>query len=976
MESRVTAANLGQPLVTAVQLALVDLLRSWNVKPFSVVGHSSGEIAAAYAASILSYDSAMAVAYWRGEHVRRLRSNYSQNDGAMMAVSLSESSAQSHISQNSAWSGKISIACSNSPANVTLSGDTKAIIEMQSFLDDRGISARLLNVDTAYHSHHMQKVSNNYLTSIKNISSTETSSRTSFFSSVTATELSWKDIRPSYWVENLVSRVRFYEALQEMCHGCRDPGTEGEGPDILIEIGPHAALATPIKQTLQTSKLASTGVIYLPSLKRNEDATLSIHRLVSQLWCLGVPLDLELLRAPGLPARPKPLTDLPPYPWDRSIEHWSEPRMSKEYRNRPHPRHDLLGVRSIDFDPILPKWRNNLRLSEVPWLRNHIIESQIIYPAAAYLAMIIEAVRQTVIDCFGSDMILHSIRFRDVTIERAIILHDESDGVEVLTTLHPLEDSAKDPSTTEYTFRIRSFDEQQEFVDHCLGRTVVHFGIQQQTRADGPAEEILPERSVPVPQLKQLDKEAIYEDFARRNIQYRGNFASISRLATNDESAMAVVDPPTLKKIHSMGSTVSAFVHPTILDGCFQVLLALTLGSKHVRRTPLLNLIHELDIPDMALMSTSGQLQIHAQICSTISPTSLYCNGNFEAWSNVDSNRRRPLITGTGIYIAAISRLETNAYGTRPHIYRNISILDIDHLEPLKVKQICCAEISKPGKPVKEELESFETLSLYLVQRAFQILGSSSYLAEGQKHLRHLWDWMGTLVQQSAKSQHPNYASWDEAEVERLVHKVQDFGDEGKMLVRMGYKLPAILNGTAQPLPLMLEDDLLSSFYHNDSLSRCYIQMGKYLQFLGLRNPRMTILEIGAGTGGTTVSVLQSLSRPRAEDGFMFESYDFTDISSGFFDKAQSLLLRWKGSVYYKRLDIEKQPSTQGFTPGHYDLVIASNVLHATRNIDNTIRNVRELLKPGGKFVLLEITKLQAHLNVSFGGLPGWWAGT
>ena len=78
----------------------------------------------------------------------------------------------------------------------------------------------------------------------------------------------------------------------------------------------------------------------------------------------------------------------------------------------------------------------------------------------------------------------------------------------------------------------------------------------------------------------------------------------------------------------------------------------------------------------------------------------------------------------------------------------------------------------------------------------------------------------------------------------------------------------------------------------------------------------------------------------------------------------------------YKKLDIGKRPLTQGFTPGRYDLVIASNILHATSDIENTIRNVRELLKPGGRFVLLEITKLQAHLNVSFGGLPGWWAGT
>ena len=935
------------------------------------MGHSSGEIAAAYAAGILSFESAIAVAYWRGEYASRVRSNCAQYNGSMMAVPLSESDAREHLNQNVAWKKKIVIACSNSPSSVTLSGDSTAMVEAQKYFETREISARLLKVDTAYHSHHMERISGDYFSSIKDISPIATSSQTSFFSSVTATQLCWKDIRPSYWTQNLVSKVRFHEALQEMCHKCRREDSEGKGLDILIEVGPHAALATPIRQTLQASGAANAEITYLPTFKRKEDAVLSIHRMASQLWSSGTALDLGLLRAPGLPVRPKPLTDLPRYQWDRSMEHWSEPRISKEYRNRPHPRHELLGSRSIDFDPILPRWRNNLRLSEVPWLRDHVVESQIIYPAAAFLAMAIEAARQTVLDRFGADVMLHSIGFRDVAIDRALILQEDSDGVEVVTTLQPLEDCIKDRFTTQYSFRIRSFDQQAELTDHCRGSMVVNHGSQLPTRTLGIANDILQEK--PISQPRAVEKEAIYENFLQKSIQYRGAFATIAHISTANDSAIALVDPPEFVRSRTNDSIASASVHPTVLDGCFQVLLALSLGSKHARRPPLLNFIQALDIPNIGLMSTGDQLQIKAQ---KVSAGPLTTNGRFMAWSNKEPMEQSPFISGAGIHITATSHLENDITATSAQIYRNDFIPDIDLLEPSKVEDICRAGVSEPKKSAKEELKAFETLSLFFVQRASHELGSNAGLAKELDHLRHLWNWMTTFIGQNAHSEHPDYESWDEFEVARLMHKVQGYGDEGKMLVRMGHHLPAILNGTAQPLPLMLEDDLLSSFYHNDSLSRCYTQMGKYLGLLGLKTPRMTVLEIGAGTGGTTVSVLEALSRTRTEDGFMFESYDFTDISSGFFDKAQSLLERWKGYVNYKRLDIEKRPSTQGFAPGTYDLVIASNVLHATRNIENTIKNVRELLRPGGKFVLLEITKLQAHLNVSFGGLPGWWAGT
>ena len=118
--------------------------------------------------------------------------------------------------------------------------------------------------------------------------------------------------------------------------------------------------------------------------------------------------------------------------------------------------------------------------------------------------------------------------------------------------------------------------------------------------------------------------------------------------------------------------------------------------------------------------------------------------------------------------------------------------------------------------------------------------------------------------------------------------------------------------------------------------------------------------------------MLQTLTQDRRS---FFAEYDFTDISPGFFEPAKSLLEEWFAKLVFKTLDIEQDPSSQGFAEESIDLVIAANVLHATKNIKDTIRNTRRLLKPGGRLALIETTRLRPAWNLVFGTLPGWWNG-
>lgn len=198
-------------------------------------------------------------------------------------------------------------------------------------------------------------------------------------------------------------------------------------------------------------------------------------------------------------------------------------------------------------------------------------------------------------------------------------------------------------------------------------------------------------------------------------------------------------------------------------------------------------------------------------------------------------------------------------------------------------------------------------------------------------------------------------------------------GVEGEILRRVGSNLDKILLGEVDPLSLMLEGDLLDRVYADGiSNEQCYLHMRKYLKLLSFKKPYMRILEIGAGTGSATTHVLDALSH---KEGAWLDKLDFTDISSGFFDKAKPKLEGYASYLEYKTLDIEKDPLTQGFEAESYDLVVASNVLHATTSINNTLTNVRTLLKPGGRLALVELTQLRSYVNITFGTLPGWWAG-
>lgn len=370
-KERIHNPEVSQPLCTALQIALVELLGSFGVAPVAVVGHSSGEIAAAYTVGALSHEAACKVAYYRGQVAGDHRRASYLRPEAMMSVNLHESQISALKEKLGLASDSIHIACANSPTNITLSGESEAIDALKKDLDAQGVFAHKIPTGVAYHSPAMHALSGDYLQLMGSIEMGRASSRPiPMISTVTGQIVAPKALaRPQYWVDNLLSPVRFVDAirrLQDTCSMSTLPLPVGvQTITDLIEIGPHSALKRSLKDSVSSLR-------YQTVLERNKPAVQSVLELVGTLFCHNYSVSVTAANNQNHESTP-PLVDCPPYPFDHSKSYWSESRLSRGYRFREFSPGYLIGKRVYDWNPLVPRWRNWLCTESIPWIEDHMV---------------------------------------------------------------------------------------------------------------------------------------------------------------------------------------------------------------------------------------------------------------------------------------------------------------------------------------------------------------------------------------------------------------------------------------------------------------------------------------------------------------------------------------------------------------------------------------------------------------------------
>ena len=618
--SRLNSAAIGQPLCTALQLALVNLLESWNIIPVSVTGHSSGEIAAAYACGSITFQSALGIAYHRG-YLASVMLEKGKLRGAMIAAGLSEAEANAFISQIPEGKGQAVVACVNSPRSVTISGDRAAILSLQSTLEARQVFVRKLAVSTAYHSHHMGIIADSYLTALRHLPKPIADKGITFFSSVTGDTIDGEQLDASYWVKNMVSQVRFSQSLQSLCQGLgRDVSvveTSWRKPavDLILEIGPHSALAGFVKQTLAT--LGETKTRYSSCLVREKDGVETMMGAASDLYVAGYPVDLKALNADVSEGQPQVLVDLPAYPFDHSASYWHESRLSLDYRKRSAPRHPLLGAPCSDFNLLEPSWRNIVRVSEIPWVRGHMIQSNIVYPGAGYVAMAIEASLQ----CSrwqGREEHILRYRLRDVNIGKPLLLPDNTEGVETKFSLRPYSRSAQNSSDMWAEFRIFSYSKVEKWTEHCRGLVTVDYE-EIVSEVEGDRESRLRSTNhISTIEAAKIHCQGVtspaqlYDTLRMTGLEFQGAFKCIEDVLVGPNQSIGHIRIPDTATVMPKKFEHRHVLHPCTLDACIQMISPslVEVGASQAPKVP--TFIQEISVSSDVPRTPGERLLVHA----------------------------------------------------------------------------------------------------------------------------------------------------------------------------------------------------------------------------------------------------------------------------------------------------------------------------------------------------------------------------
>jgi len=933
---------------------------------------------AAYAKGAISRESAWLISYHRG----RLSTAITV-DGAMMAVGLGESEVAPYIdrikqSSDEGSDGPLVVACINSPSSVTVSGDTGLITKLQVVLEEEKVFNRKLAVKRAYHSPHMATVADQYLESMKEVEEMSKSAKPStavqMFSSVTGDLVEADALAsPSYWVSNLVNPVRFSQALHAALNyspSKRRTTTRKIGSvDTIVEVGPHAGLQGPIKQILAAQSASQAKDIpYVSVLVRKIDARQAALGALGSLVQRGCNADISRANNPlELSTLSMQLTDIPPVAWNRSTRYWHEAPSTRAWRFRALPRHDLLGARSEWSSDVEPSWRNYIRVSEVPWIEDHQVQNSILYPLAGMLVMAIEATYQ-IADTTTRE--IEGFQLRDISVGAALVVPHDGGGregsIETKLQLRPWRSGSKSLDYVWHEFTIASRNSEGSWTQNCAGLVSVKY---RTTPSPTFANEAMIEAARHRDQYQEFAKagmpevpmDVFYSSLVKLGVQLGPSFQTLTYVGSGSYEAhcdLTVADtaakmPENYEQDH--------IIHPTTLDGVVQmVALAANVGDL-VDRAKIPQFIESVYVSAKMADRKAGHKMVGYARSKPQGHNEYVGTGVIG-----DPEWDDPLVVIEGCRTVALESLEGDQSAVSQQEDAALESLkklgarhhwdvDVGLANPGALIETLLRSVKNIPDAGDDTIRDLEHASYIFCKRATRELSTPELQGSFSSHHRLFYEFMRRQVERAAEYKlicqpQPggDVADWLDATDEmddEVLARVAAGSVDGKLLHRVGVNLGEILTGVLEPLQVLREDDLLTAYYRTAiGTTRIQTIIGQYVRQLSHKRP-LRVLEVGAGTGGTTAVVLKALGE-QAEAAGRLISYMFTDISSGFFEAASEDFKEWSSFLDFRVLNVEKDPAEQGFELGSYDIVIASNVIHATSSIATSLKHCRALLRP------------------------------
>ncbi len=526
-QSRLNEIDIIQPALFAIQVALAGLWRSWGIEPQAVVGHSMGEVAAAYVAGALSLDDAARVICRRSRLVKRTIGH-----GLMVAVELSMEAARRVLV---GYEDRVSIAVSNGPTSTVLSGDPAALEAIVDQLQRQDIFCRMVKVDFASHSPQMDPLRDELLKALEGLEARP--APVPIYSTVTGAVSDGLDFAAPYWARNLREPVLFSTAVRQLLEN---------GHDIFLEISAHPILLSSIQQGFH--HLGQVGAV-LPSLRREEDERTVMLGSLGALYTLGYPVDWSRLYPAG-----GRCVRLPVYPWQRE-RCWLELAAGNtdSYREQTARKrigkHPLLGRHFKSADPAGSHfWEVTLDKSTLPYLYDHRIQGVAVLPASAYLEMALAAAAEVFDE--------QPVALKDVEFDRALFL-PESGTQAIQVILSPSADGAA-------SFHIYSRAGEQakkSWTLHAQGKACPQLGS-----GTSPVlgREMLAE--IRTRCSEKISGQDYYLRLRESGIDYSPFFQSIAQLWRHNGNMLGEVRVPD-----GPDAEFNAYqLHPAILDACLQ----------------------------------------------------------------------------------------------------------------------------------------------------------------------------------------------------------------------------------------------------------------------------------------------------------------------------------------------------------------------------------------------------------------------
>ncbi|KAI0415231.1 putative polyketide synthase [Xylaria grammica] len=985
-QSNVDDPEYSQTLCSVLQLAVVKLLDTFGIKPSSVVGHSSGEIAAAYAAGYLCRESAWKLAYLRGRCASELVKQSTSQPGSMLSVGLSEDRARQILSSlDPGKSYGVSLACVNSPSNVTVAGERQLIDQLVARLEDEQVFCRRLHINLAYHSRQMDAISEKYADLIGQLSApSNQKSHTPMISSVTGEHV-FRDklLDPSYWVANMVSTVNFCQAVTKMCaqsaiHLIKKidrSHVHSSVVDHLVEIGPHAVLQGPLREILRVCPRGKL-IGYCSILRRNQSASETMLQALGELYSIGVaPLNIRAVNEPDGPAKPPPslLVDLPQYPFDHSQRYWHESRLSRNYRLRSHAPLELLGARSRDWNAHEARWRHFIRLAELPWVEQHTINGTIIYPGAGMLAMVIEATKQLTLETVGADCI-NGYTLRNIQLESPMDFTANHGILEVQTLLRQIRHRRNDDPRFEFVVSTYSRD---EWLVNCRGTISVNLSrvydewVQAKTeeRNFGIADALsrLATRCV-----THVESQYMYRFLQQCGYDYGPVFQAAKQQRYNHTAKEATAQVDLFDSAED-----DHVIHPVSLDAILHlVFTAVTGGGSRLIATSIPSRIGCMWVSGDGLSYPLNQAVTACTFVTSMSARGFFCNG--AALDAKDPGKLRLWYEGLEL---------TNVTATPPSFslpnpkqyYMNVDC-------KVAVSKLSHKEMEKylnDLHPVKQNLTVFFAELEGLITSSLRQLTSSinpTSLCNQESWKAKYYDWAVHHLAKSGQSGHHTRQPLSESNQSfiQACKRMKQANKVGRLYAQVALSLVDLFEGETDSLELLLLSGLLKDYYEELADYRHADQAASYIDLLAHEVPGMRILEVGGGTASATRNITKAL-RSQSDDPtspLRCSRYDFTDVSLAFLDSARKEFSSLGSQMTFGILDIERSFADQGFQEGAYDIVIADNVLHVTFGLSSVLQHVRKALKTGRKLIFHELLKPSGWTaGFVFGVFPGWWRG-